>query len=247
MDTVATSLADEEEWELYNDDGFVYKRKKRRLNPDEAALAAAARPLSMDPEAEERNRRERKRKTLLKLKERYQREIDRWELLANTLRAMEERARQRQEHEDTPSLSALPLSSPEIVNGSLVDELLLQVKLVFVCLVGKCGKTKEIEFLGLWVFFRRDRKVHSNWAEIDVAFEKLNQVENMIRKVPFSFLLFFSFASVSEQPNTSFRVLTASFCSFLLILVEEWRVHAKDYSFIVRALTNTIIRAYFLS
>lgn len=42
----------------------------------------------------------------------------------------------------------------------------------------------------------------------------------MIRKVPFSFLLFFSFASVSEQPNTGFRVLTASFCSLLLILVE---------------------------
>ncbi|XP_030953770.1 uncharacterized protein LOC115976565 [Quercus lobata] len=126
MDTVATSLADDEEWELYNDDGFVYKRKKRRLNPDEAALAA--RPPSMDPEAEERNRRERKRKTLLKLKERYQTEIDRWELLSNTLRAMEERARQRQEHEDTPSFSALPLSSPEIVNGSLVDELLLQVE-----------------------------------------------------------------------------------------------------------------------
>ena len=153
MDTVATSLADDEEWELYNDDGFVYKRKKRRLNPDEAALAA--RPPSMDPEAEERNRRERKRKTLLKLKERYQTEIDRWELLSNTLRAMEERARQRQEHEDTPSFSALPLSSPEIVNGSLVDELLLQVKLGFVWLVGKCGKKKDIEYLGLWVFPRR--------------------------------------------------------------------------------------------
>lgn len=129
MDTVATSLADDEEWELYNDDGFVYKRKKRRLNPDEAALAAvAARSPSMDPETEERNRRERKRKTLLRLKERYQREIDRWELLSNTLRAMEERARQRQEHEETPSFGDLPLSSPEIVNGSLVDELLLQVE-----------------------------------------------------------------------------------------------------------------------
>ena len=149
MDTVATSLADDEEWELYNDDGFVYKRKKRRLNPDEAALA---RPPSMDPEAEERNRRERKRKTLLKLKERYQREIDQWELLSNTLRAMEERARQRQEHEDTPSFCALPLSSPEIVNGSLVDELLLQVNWGLFGWWENVGKRKK---MNIWVFSKR--------------------------------------------------------------------------------------------
>ncbi|GMY13250.1 hypothetical protein FCV25MIE_08489 [Fagus crenata] len=132
MDSATTSWSDEQGWELYNDDGFVYKRKKRRLNPDETAISAEA---SADPEAEERSRRERRRKTLVKLKERYQREIDQWELLSNTLREMDDKARQRQQEpreedgqDQTSSFSGLPFPLPEFVNGSLVNELLLQVE-----------------------------------------------------------------------------------------------------------------------
>ena len=158
MDSATTSWSDEQGWELYNDDGFVYKRKKRRLNPDETAISAEA---SADPEAEERSRRERRRKTLVNLKERYQREIDQWELLSNTLREMDDKARQRQQEpreedgqDQTSSFSGLPFPLPEFVNGSLVNELLLQVNWVFlacgfVWFVGKCVKRKEIEF---WVF-----------------------------------------------------------------------------------------------
>ncbi|KAG6720077.1 hypothetical protein I3842_03G040500 [Carya illinoinensis] len=134
----ATTSCEADEWELYNDDGFVYKRKKRRLDP----AAAAQTPSNTDPEAEERNRRERKRATLLKLKARYQSEIDRWELLSDALRAMEEKYRhsqsqssvrqqqlsEREEKEPTASFSASSLHLPEFVNGSLVDELLLQVE-----------------------------------------------------------------------------------------------------------------------
>lgn len=151
MDSATTSQDADEEWELYNDDGFVYKRKKRRLDP-----AAAADQANLDPQADERIRRERKRRTLLKLKAQYQREIDQWELLSNMLRAMEEKARvsqdqsrirqleqrEREGHEQTASLGALPL--PEFADGSLVDELLLQVSgfmfllgyLLVGCLVG---------------------------------------------------------------------------------------------------------------
>ena len=155
MDSATTSWSDEQGWELYNDDGFVYKRKKRRLNPDETAISAEA---SADPEAEERSRRERRRKTLVNLKERYQREIDQWELLSNTLREMDDKARQRQQEpreedgqDQTSSFSGLPFPLPEFVNGSLVNELLLQVNWVFfacgfVWFVGKCVKRKEIEF-----------------------------------------------------------------------------------------------------
>ncbi|XP_041005578.1 uncharacterized protein LOC121250514 [Juglans microcarpa x Juglans regia] len=136
MDSATTSC-EADEWELYNDDGFVYKRKKHRLDP-----AAAAQTSNTDPEAEERNRRERKRATLLKLKARYQSEIDRWELLSEALRAMKEKSRhcesqssvrqqqlsEREEKELTASFSSSSLHLPEFVNGSLVDELLLQVE-----------------------------------------------------------------------------------------------------------------------
>ncbi|KAE8021452.1 hypothetical protein FH972_007338 [Carpinus fangiana] len=139
MDSATTSRDADEEWELYNDDGFVYKRKKRRLDPAAAAAAAAAQT-NVDPQAEERSRRERKRRTLLKLKAQYQREIDQWELLSNMLSSMEEKARvsrdrsqnrqleqrERGGQDQTASFGAFPL--PEFVDGSLVDELLLQVE-----------------------------------------------------------------------------------------------------------------------
>jgi hypothetical protein len=158
MDSATTSRDADEEWELYNDDGFVYKRKKRRLDPAAAAADAAAQT-NVDLQAEERSRRERKRRTLLKLKAQYQREIDQWELLSNMLRSMEEKAlvsqgqsqnrqleqRERGGQEQTASFGF----SFEFVDGSLVDELLLQVTgfMFFVRLYacellvgGKCGK-----------------------------------------------------------------------------------------------------------
>ncbi|KAL6325292.1 hypothetical protein AAG906_023137 [Vitis piasezkii] len=118
----------EDDWELCNDDGFVYKRKKRRLD----AVPVAPAPPLPDPQAEEDHRRERKKRALIKIKEKYQREIDHWEHLSNTLRAMEETAHQqqrRQQHEQASS--SLPLAdspSSEFVCRTLVDELLLQAE-----------------------------------------------------------------------------------------------------------------------
>lgn len=75
------SLPEDDEWELINDDGFVYKRKKRsRL--DITATTSAPPP---DPLVEENNRKIRRRNALLKLKDKYQAELFRWELLSNTL------------------------------------------------------------------------------------------------------------------------------------------------------------------
>ncbi|GAV78698.1 hypothetical protein CFOL_v3_22163, partial [Cephalotus follicularis] len=123
-----------DEWELCNDDGFVYKRKKRRLSDPHPPAPSAP---SKDPQAEEINRRERKRKTLLKLKQEYAREIHQWELLSNNLRVMQDKRlllqqqqqQQQQEVEGTTLLSSCPSRvEKETVNslGSLVDELLLQ-------------------------------------------------------------------------------------------------------------------------
>lgn len=122
-----------DDWELINDDGFVYKRKKR---PRQEAAAAA--PPPPDPAVERKHRRERRKRALLKLRERYLEEISRWELLSNTLTAMEQSARtqstERRELHPTASFdgasSSGEPSSAAVVDSSgrrLVDELLAQV------------------------------------------------------------------------------------------------------------------------
>ncbi|CAN6702789.1 unnamed protein product [Malus baccata var. baccata] len=143
----AAAWVDAQEWEVCNDDGFVFKRRKRRrVDPDAdesvpAPPSSSAADLQEDPQ---KLRRERRRKFLLKLRDKHQAEIDQWELLSSTLRAMEERARQLQrqreeeeqhrieerEREDTASLDrsgVLEIQGTESGCGSLVDELLLQV------------------------------------------------------------------------------------------------------------------------
>ncbi|KAI4350622.1 hypothetical protein L6164_005064 [Bauhinia variegata] len=129
-----TTFRDDEEWELCNDDGFVYKRKKRCLDSTSVAQLSSSTDAGLE-EAAEKQRRERKRKTLIKLKDKYQREIDQWDSLSNTLRAMEERARQLQREQQEARKQAASLASPstttkETDSGgvSLVDELLLQVE-----------------------------------------------------------------------------------------------------------------------
>ncbi|KAI4348217.1 hypothetical protein L6164_008966 [Bauhinia variegata] len=133
MDLDTTSW-DDEEWELCNDDGFVYKRKKRRLDPASVAQISSTTDVGQE-EAAEKQRRERKRKTLIKLRAKYQREIDQWDSLSNALRAMEERAHQLQREQQEAQKQAVSLASPstttrETDSGgvSLVDELLLQVE-----------------------------------------------------------------------------------------------------------------------
>ncbi|KAJ7970753.1 putative Cryptic loci regulator protein 1 [Quillaja saponaria] len=130
----ATPAWEDEDWELYNDDGFVYKRKKRRLDP--AAVAARLQSATdVDSQAEEKRRREGKRNILLKIQAKYRGEIDQWESLSSTLCAMEEKARlfqqqreREQELEQTALLASPPSPATEPVSASLADELLLQVE-----------------------------------------------------------------------------------------------------------------------
>lgn len=120
-----------DDWELINDDGFVYRRKKRLRPREESA------PPPPDPAVERKHRRERRKRALLKLKERYLEEIGRWELLSNTLTAMEQSARtqsvERQDLHPTTSFhgassSGEPSSAAVGSSGrKLVDELLSQV------------------------------------------------------------------------------------------------------------------------
>ncbi|PQQ13216.1 uncharacterized protein Pyn_03323 [Prunus yedoensis var. nudiflora] len=140
----AAAWEDDEDWELVNEDGFVFKRrKKRRVDPSaDSSLRAPPSASAADlQEDAEKLRRERKKKSLLKLKTQYQAEIDQWELLSSTLRAVEERTchlqeqqqqdrLKRQEREKTASLAGSgpsELQGSESVCGSVVDELLLQI------------------------------------------------------------------------------------------------------------------------
>ena len=139
---MATTEWEEGEWELVNDDGFVYKRKKRqRLDPTAADTSVPPPP---DPEAEEESRRERKKRALTKLRDKYQKEIDKWELLSNMLKSLEGKAqhqqRQHQLHEQTMESSSEALAtglpapsqnSSEPAARRVLDNLLLRVGLVF--------------------------------------------------------------------------------------------------------------------
>ncbi|XP_022724805.1 uncharacterized protein LOC111281339 [Durio zibethinus] len=121
------------EWELCNENGFIYKRKKRRRVLIEPA------PLPADPEEEEKRRREWKRNNLLRVKEKYKKEIEEWEILSKTLKVMQEKALgfqfQQQEREklgetEEKQRMASFSGSENKDNASdfLVDELLLQAE-----------------------------------------------------------------------------------------------------------------------
>ncbi|KAL0372039.1 UNVERIFIED_CONTAM: hypothetical protein Scaly_0885500 [Sesamum calycinum] len=80
---------DGDEWEIINDDGFVHKRKKRsRIVPNATSSSGHTK-------LEKKHRRERKKRGLLKLREKYLKEISRWEILSNTLKEVEENAQTR--------------------------------------------------------------------------------------------------------------------------------------------------------
>ncbi|KAL2505237.1 hypothetical protein Adt_20858 [Abeliophyllum distichum] len=127
---------DDEEWELINDDGFVYKRKKRhRLEP----TTSSAPPQPPDPAVEEKHRRWRKKRTLLKLKDKYSKEIRQWELLSNTLKEMQKNANVQTEKRrevdstscfDGASSSNQPpaQSTSDSTHRRLIDELFSQAE-----------------------------------------------------------------------------------------------------------------------
>lgn len=93
----------DDEWEAYDNEGFVYKRKKRS-HPDLPTTSAAG--SAADPTADERIRRKRKRNALLKIRDKYKAEISQWELLSNTLRALEKEAESKRRVMKEPSTSS---------------------------------------------------------------------------------------------------------------------------------------------
>ncbi|KAK8479449.1 hypothetical protein V6N13_063241 [Hibiscus sabdariffa] len=134
MDPPSSSqTAADDDWELCNDDGFIYKRQKRRRLLTEPA------PVPADPEEEETRRREWKRKNLLRVKEKYMKEIEEWEILSETLKAMQDKAlgsqiqqqgrmKSREAEETQRTASSSGSEKKDDASGSLVDELLSQAE-----------------------------------------------------------------------------------------------------------------------
>ncbi|KAK8966006.1 hypothetical protein KSP40_PGU019628 [Platanthera guangdongensis] len=72
MSPAIAPLWDDDEWEVCNDDGFIYKRRRRPALPEG--------PSPTDIEAElQQQKRARKWRCLRAIRDKYQREIDQWE------------------------------------------------------------------------------------------------------------------------------------------------------------------------
>lgn len=120
---------DDDEWELINDDGFVYKRKRRRLD----TTSISDQPPVNSAAEDKKNHLEWKRRALLKLKESYQREIRQWEHLSNTLNLMKQKTpRQISDlSQSTDQFTAPPVSLPESAlsnSRKVLDQLLSQTE-----------------------------------------------------------------------------------------------------------------------
>nr|XP_043634526.1 uncharacterized protein LOC122605636 [Erigeron canadensis] len=118
----------QQDWEVVNEDGFIFRRPKR-LNLDLTNASAAAPP--PDPAAEAKARVERKKRALLKLKSKYGQEIRHWELLSNTLQALENRTSNQPIPTSPPAqdqtVAVPPESSSDSASRELADTLLAQV------------------------------------------------------------------------------------------------------------------------
>lgn len=115
--------SEDDEWELCYDDGFVYKRRKRRrLNSPEPSTAP-------DQNALEKLRKERKKTTLLKLKSKYEKEIVQWQHLSNTLSALQlSSSNQLNEQQQQQNQNLSIPSTSGSAESSLLDDLLSQVE-----------------------------------------------------------------------------------------------------------------------
>ncbi|KAF8108209.1 hypothetical protein N665_0114s0094 [Sinapis alba] len=89
--STTSAMERDEDWELCNDEGFVHKRVKRSRISSSGEASKPVEP-ELDPAVEERNRRIRKKRTLVKLKRKYQSEMEQWEILSNSFNAMQEKA-----------------------------------------------------------------------------------------------------------------------------------------------------------
>lgn len=122
----------EQEWEICNDNGFIYKRRcrrrrRRRLADDDPHQSPPCSSSARNREAAAR--RARKKKTLLSLRDKYRGELDQWEQLSASLAQIAGAAGPT----ETPSDGKLPAPPPLPASSvpTKIDEMLLQVECHF--------------------------------------------------------------------------------------------------------------------
>ncbi|KAK8968578.1 hypothetical protein KSP40_PGU022233 [Platanthera guangdongensis] len=119
MSPAIAPLWDDDEWEVCNDDGFIYKRRRR--------LAIPEGPSPADIEAElRRQKRARKWQCLQAIRDKYQREIDQWEGLSASLTHL---ASPPTSNSDAGP-SSMDSAPPSPLSLPTVDDLLSTVNLV---------------------------------------------------------------------------------------------------------------------
>ncbi|KAH9609901.1 hypothetical protein KSS87_009702 [Heliosperma pusillum] len=109
-------MEDMSDWELVNDEGFVYKRKKR--TPISSSIPVAVAVAVADPAVELKETRKRRRIALVKLKDKYQHELVLWQHLSNSLISIPNHTlnhpsiiNQQQHHHHHPTIHSLPSHS----------------------------------------------------------------------------------------------------------------------------------------
>ena len=124
------------EWETCNDDGFIYKRRKRNHHPD----TVYQRPPEESEEEIRRNKLARRKASLLAVREKYRKEIEKLEVFAVSLMEdirlgdlgsrVEEENKNSTLKEDTNYTErnqGEEISAPGNSFRSLIEELILQV------------------------------------------------------------------------------------------------------------------------
>ncbi|KAG9446711.1 hypothetical protein H6P81_012839 [Aristolochia fimbriata] len=174
----------EDEWEVCDDDGFVYKRRKRTEHLFQPSRSAAAVDELLEAEME-RRRLLRKKRTLLMLRREYGEEIRQWEELSAKLKQMKVDGQRVASLQRPPSLPAVEVV---IDTGSerLVDELLMQVEVqeeIIKNVSNLCDMAKQLcqnreEQLKQSLF---DLPV---WASPTALMASLSEVANMVAIVP---------------------------------------------------------------
>nr|GEW45944.1 hypothetical protein [Tanacetum cinerariifolium] len=120
------SINEEDDWELINDDGFVYKRLKRHNQTP--TFTQPPPPPPADPLALAQAQRKRKKTILLDLKNKYQKEINQWEHLSNTLTALQNKPPVTVPLVVHQSGGCSPESSSDNAFRELADKVLAQVE-----------------------------------------------------------------------------------------------------------------------
>ncbi|KAG6479533.1 uncharacterized protein LOC122020059 [Zingiber officinale] len=130
MDVASKSDSGDGEWEICNDRGFIYKRRRRRrvLDPVQAEAGTSA---AGDSEAEQRRcRRDLRRRCLLHLRDLFRRELELLEPLSSGPVDLTPAMPTEAAPEAPPAVAEPPHPDPgEDIQKSLVDDLLSQVEI----------------------------------------------------------------------------------------------------------------------